>query len=163
MKITRTGYAKLATLTHSPILLHNILLVPHITKNQLSVSKSLTDNDVYIEFVANFYCIKARKTWNILLKGIAQKGLYQVQATYVSTQSSLLALLSHSALPKPMYLFAHLSSSYELMCPNFSHFRSLNNESYAQIAMTVSSTLISVDILIKGLVMIQPSMLLNVF
>lgn len=56
LKITYTGYAKLATLTHSPILLHNIL-IPHITKNQLSVSKSLTDNDVFVEFLANFYYI----------------------------------------------------------------------------------------------------------
>ena len=72
-------------LTHDPIMLPNILFVPHIAKNLLSVSKLRTDNNVFVEFVTDFCYIKARKVGNILLKRIAQKGLYQVKTTFVST------------------------------------------------------------------------------
>ena len=77
LQITYTRSAILDTFTHEPLLLNH---VPHITKNLLSISKSLTNNNVVVEFVDNICYIKARNTWIILLKRIAQKGLYQVQA-----------------------------------------------------------------------------------
>lgn len=65
-------------LTRDPIMLPNILFVPHIAKILLSVSKLRTDNNVFVEFVNDFCYIKARKVGNILVKRIAEKGLYQV-------------------------------------------------------------------------------------
>ena len=41
----------LATATHEPLLLNHVPYVPQITKNLLSVSKLLADNDITINFL----------------------------------------------------------------------------------------------------------------
>ena len=69
----------LDTLTTEPLLLNNILRVLNITKNLLSISQLLADNNVIIEFVGTFCFIKARATRTLLLKGVATGGLYQIQ------------------------------------------------------------------------------------
>ena len=50
-----------------PLLLKDVLHVPDITKNILLVHKLTNDNDVYIEFHANFCLVKDKKTNHILL------------------------------------------------------------------------------------------------
>lgn len=59
--------------------LHNVLHVPIITKNILSVPKLLADNNVLIEFHTDVYFVKAKNSRIILLKGTARGGLYQVK------------------------------------------------------------------------------------
>lgn len=98
LQITYTRSAILDTFTHEPLILNH---VPHITKNLLSISKLLTNNNV-VEFVDNICYIKARNTWIILLKRIAQKGLYQVQAASNEDkfQHSTSAFIFHSTQNK---------------------------------------------------------------
>jgi len=49
--------------------LHNVLYVPEITKDLLGVSKLIIDNNVLVEFYANYCYMKGKLTGNILLKG----------------------------------------------------------------------------------------------
>ncbi|KAH9793888.1 hypothetical protein KPL71_004697 [Citrus sinensis] len=55
------------------IALKDILLVPSITKNLISVSKLTTDNDLSIEFLGSVCFVKDILKGNILLLGIAKK------------------------------------------------------------------------------------------
>ena len=74
LEIKHIGSTVFDTLTTEPLLLNNILHVPNITKNLLSVSQLLADNNVIVEFVGTFCFIKARKTETLLLKGVATGG-----------------------------------------------------------------------------------------
>jgi hypothetical protein len=69
--------ALLPTILHSLTLI-NILHVPVITKNLLSVSQLTLDNAVTVEFSPQFCFIKDKATQQILLHGILHNGLYQL-------------------------------------------------------------------------------------
>ena len=58
---------------HTPIVLKNILLVPSITKNLISISKLTTDNNLSIEFVGNVCYVKDSLKGQVLLQGLAEK------------------------------------------------------------------------------------------
>ena len=58
--------------------LKNILHVPQITKNLITVRKFSKDNHVFFEFHANQYLVKSQDSNKILLQGnVASDGLYQ--------------------------------------------------------------------------------------
>lgn len=78
--IKHIGLVQLVTNTFESLFLSHVLHVPKITKNSLSVSKLLADNNVTLEFVGISYFIKARSTRIILLKGVAKGGLYKIQS-----------------------------------------------------------------------------------
>ncbi|KAG8478469.1 hypothetical protein CXB51_028351 [Gossypium anomalum] len=56
--------------------LTNVLCVPSIRKNLLSVSQFANDNDVFFEFHPSYCVIKDIKTQEILLRGQVRDGLY---------------------------------------------------------------------------------------
>ncbi|KAH9782940.1 retrovirus-related pol polyprotein from transposon RE2 [Citrus sinensis] len=58
--------------------LNDILLVPQITKNLISISKLTKDNDVVIEFTNNFCFVKDNVRNLIILQGKAENGLYKL-------------------------------------------------------------------------------------
>ena len=60
------------------ILLKEMLLVPNIINNLLSISKLTTNNNLYVEFVGNVYYVKDSMKRQVLLKGLAEKGLYKL-------------------------------------------------------------------------------------
>jgi len=68
MKILHTGSAHY-TVPHSTttFVLHNLLHVPNITKNIISVAQFAKDNHVYFEFFANAGYVKHQDTHQILL------------------------------------------------------------------------------------------------
>jgi hypothetical protein len=58
--------------------LNNLLLVPSITKNLVSVSQFAKDNNVFFEFHANKCFVNCQVTSRILLQGsLGSDGLYQ--------------------------------------------------------------------------------------
>lgn len=59
--------------------LKNLLHVPSITKNLISVSQFCTDNAVFFEFHSNSCFVKDRETKKVLLEGIVDEGLYKFQ------------------------------------------------------------------------------------
>ncbi|KAH9688627.1 retrovirus-related pol polyprotein from transposon RE1 [Citrus sinensis] len=60
-------------LNYFELKLNNILLVPKITKNLISISKLTKDNDVVIEFTDNFCFVKDKVKNLVILQGKAEK------------------------------------------------------------------------------------------
>lgn len=54
-------------------MLKDILLVPSITKNLISISKLTTDNNLFVEFVGNVGYVKDLLKKQVLLQGLAEK------------------------------------------------------------------------------------------
>ncbi|KAL9410716.1 hypothetical protein AB3S75_044483 [Citrus x aurantiifolia] len=63
--------------THTTIALKDMLLVPSITKNLLSISKLTSDNSLSVEFYGNICFVKDMKG-QVLLQDFAEKGLYKL-------------------------------------------------------------------------------------
>lgn len=74
--------------------LPNVLVVPDLTKNLLSVSKLTDDNDIYLEFWRNHCNVKTLQGQTII-KGDKSQGLYRLphqptsHAAFSSIHSSL--------------------------------------------------------------------------
>ncbi|PON73930.1 hypothetical protein PanWU01x14_054800, partial [Parasponia andersonii] len=84
----------------SSLLLKNILHVPCISKNLLSISQFTKDNNVLIEFYSDCCLIKDKSTKKILPQGTLRDGLYQLDSSLNSSSSmlkALVAILSNSA------------------------------------------------------------------
>lgn len=67
--------------------LQNLLLVPYITKNLMSVSKFTQDNNAFFEFHPKFRVVKSQTSSEVLLRGlVGDDGLYKFPnpATQVS-------------------------------------------------------------------------------
>jgi hypothetical protein len=77
LAIIHTGYASLFT-NSTPLVLNNVLHVPHISKPLLSISKPLADNHVYVKFHHNFCLVKDQTTHKVLLTSTNHNGLYLV-------------------------------------------------------------------------------------
>lgn len=97
LEISHTGSVSLPTSFYNKFLhLKNILCVPKITKNLLSISKFTRDNDVVVEFLSDCCFVKDKATRIVLLKGALKDGLYQLQLTsdHVFNQYSIKSSLS---------------------------------------------------------------------
>ena len=78
LQISHTGYNTFTSpFTFQPLILQNLLHVPHITKNLMSVSQFAKDNVVYFEFHPYFCFVKDQATMRTLLVGKVDKGLYK--------------------------------------------------------------------------------------
>ena len=83
LDIKHIGSSKLLTSsTYFP--LKNVLHVPDIQKNLVSVSQFTHDHDVFIEFHANYFCVKDETTGRLLLRGRCEHGLYPFPASFSS-------------------------------------------------------------------------------
>ncbi|KAD5803045.1 hypothetical protein E3N88_14405 [Mikania micrantha] len=90
LPVTHIGNTNL----NNAISLQNVLVVPNLTKNLLSISRLTNDSPVDVLFSNDFFQIQDRKTAEVLAKGTCENGLY------VLTQGhkSLVAALSASHL-----------------------------------------------------------------
>ncbi|XP_019457632.1 PREDICTED: uncharacterized protein LOC109358022 [Lupinus angustifolius] len=73
LEIVGTGSSK-----QNSISLHDVLYVPNITKNLLSVSKLVVYNNIVVEFDAKSCFVKDKLTWKAILIGKLKNGLYQL-------------------------------------------------------------------------------------
>ncbi|KAI0523320.1 hypothetical protein KFK09_005715 [Dendrobium nobile] len=92
--------------TPRKLYLRNLLHVPHLSHNLLSVSKLTTDNPVSVSFNANGFKIKDRKDRRLLLHGPLHNGLYQLRRSTEVTPTAFYASrnqekLWHSRLGHP--------------------------------------------------------------
>jgi hypothetical protein len=78
MHISHIGQASLPTHTSKQLHLTNVLQVPSVTRNLLSVRKLTRDNNVFVEFHPSDVFVKVRETTDILLSGHSHHGLYDV-------------------------------------------------------------------------------------
>jgi len=89
LSISHTGSSVLAS--HAkPLLLSNMLCVPQIVKNLLSVSQLSKDNNVSIEFFADSCVVKSSQGLP-LLWGRLENGLYKFLSSLGSLSSSVAA------------------------------------------------------------------------
>ncbi|KAH9805863.1 retrovirus-related pol polyprotein from transposon RE1 [Citrus sinensis] len=96
LRITHIGSTQLHTPFGTCLQLQNILCVPQITKNLISISKLLTDNDITIEFFSDVCFLKDKVKGTLLAQGIARDGLYKLLSKEESLSSSTLVLpVSH--------------------------------------------------------------------
>ena len=87
-----------------PLILKNLLLVPSIKKNLISISKFTTDNDDILEFNSASCCVKEKLSKTTLLKGTLRDGLYQLDFS------------SWSPLIKTCPVFCHPSVTASSAC-----------------------------------------------
>ena len=101
-----------------PLKLVNILHVPDIQKNLLSVYRLTNDNSVFIEFHATYCVVKDEVTGKPLLRGTVKDGLYllaQAQPPEVNIRERTGVDLWHHRLGHPnMRLLHSLISTYGL-------------------------------------------------
>lgn len=77
LQIQHIGQSNFCSKFNSRILsLKQLLHVPSITKNLLSVSKFSSDNNVFFEFYPNYCCVKDQVSKAILMEGRVKDGLY---------------------------------------------------------------------------------------
>jgi histone deacetylase 1/2 len=86
MHISHIGHSTIHTPSRS-LNLRNILHVPSSKKNLVSVHRLASDNNVFLEFHPDFFCIKDQETKNILLRGPCRRGLYPLTPTSVVEQA----------------------------------------------------------------------------
>jgi hypothetical protein len=84
MPIPHIGPASLPTYTSRNIDLHNVLCVPSVTSNLLSVKKFTRENDVSVEFHPFDVFVKDRATKDVLLRGQCRRGFYALDVPTVS-------------------------------------------------------------------------------
>lgn len=62
--------------------MHDVLVVPHLTKNLLSISKLTTDNPVDVLFSQPYFTIQDRKTRQALARRKCENGFYVISADH---------------------------------------------------------------------------------
>ncbi|KAL6335516.1 hypothetical protein AAG906_030644 [Vitis piasezkii] len=86
--------------------LNQVLHVPHLSTNLISVSKFCTDNVVFFEFHSSYFFVKDQVTKKILLKGWLRDDLYEFSSSsppraFVTTSSFSDGAIWHSRLGHP--------------------------------------------------------------
>jgi len=75
--IAHIGFATYITPYNNIVIhLNQLLHVPNITKNLISVSKFVKDNNVFFKFYSNYCFVKQQDTKRIILQGKLKDGLY---------------------------------------------------------------------------------------
>ncbi|GAU34785.1 hypothetical protein TSUD_205890 [Trifolium subterraneum] len=94
--------------TQTHLILNNLLHVPSITKNLISVSQFAKDNAVYFEFHPNYCLVKSQATNKVLLQGnVGTDGLYSFSHISIAPAKSSSLLSSF----KPSVFNVHSSST----------------------------------------------------
>ncbi|RVX23684.1 Retrovirus-related Pol polyprotein from transposon RE1 [Vitis vinifera] len=130
LAISHTGSIS-SLVPSSPLLLSNVLVVPEIKKNLISISQLTKDNNCCVTFSSSGFTIQDRVTRVVLGVGRCENGLYVLDRRHhalVSTTSSPRASvrLWHTRLGHPHYrTVASLSKLGSISCSN----KLVNNDS----------------------------------
>uniref|UniRef100_A0A803PHM7 Retrovirus-related Pol polyprotein from transposon TNT 1-94-like beta-barrel domain-containing protein n=1 Tax=Cannabis sativa TaxID=3483 RepID=A0A803PHM7_CANSA len=100
LSIKHIGSGFMPTDDGSSLVLKEMLHVPSITKNLVSISKLTVDNNVTVEFSSDDCCVKDNQTKKKVLQGKLKEGLYQFDSTCVESSHQNTTSVS-SAQPKP--------------------------------------------------------------
>ncbi|KAF5813031.1 putative RNA-directed DNA polymerase [Helianthus annuus] len=114
--------------------LNNILHVPELKQNLLSVQQFCLDNNVFFEFHSSFFVVKDESTHTILLTGPSEQGLYSL---YLPKLKSL-PHVSFTATKAPSAIWHQ-----RLGHPNARVFQSIMSSSQLPVSNKVSSSLCS--------------------
>ena len=92
----------------SCITLHNVLYVPNMWKNLISVSQLIKDHDLVAEFDSHTCVIKDKNTGQVLLRGQLKDGLHQLNSVVASVDFRLLAHSLVLGLLYAIHLLQHV-------------------------------------------------------
>lgn len=118
-EITYTGYTCFLTSLGTSLSLTNILCVPKITKNLISISKLLLDNNIIIEFSSNLCFIKDKLEGTLLAQGITEGSLYRLLSEAESSSQSANQYLNPGH--NPTSFLSSRSESIKLLHNKFGH------------------------------------------
>ncbi|KAK2976922.1 hypothetical protein RJ640_015898 [Escallonia rubra] len=105
LQITHTGNASIHSNTRK-LDLRNVLCVPKIVKNLLSVQRFTTDNSCFFEFWPNHFVIKDQRTKKVLMEGPSEARIYSLRQLKVAMAALVPSLddwhmwLGHSNIQK---------------------------------------------------------------
>jgi hypothetical protein len=110
LNISHIGHSLISGSTSKPIYLRNVLHVPHISKNLLSVHKLTYDNRAFAEIYPDIFYLKDQATRKVLLRARSRGGLYPVSGY---SSSSNRRALSGVKIPSDLWhrRLGHPSSS----------------------------------------------------
>ena len=115
LRISHIGKTKLTT--HSYTLhLNNVLHVPNMSQNLLSISQLCSSNPISVEFFSDRFHVKDLRTKAPLLKGPLKEGLYHFpSASPPQAFTTTIAFPSHHILSHPSSrVFHHLTTSQQI-------------------------------------------------
>lgn len=82
MKIFHIGKSQISTTCQS-LQLNNILHIPQAARKLLSVHQFTADNNVFLEFYPNRFCVKDQSTKKVL-QGRCEDGLYPIKPQHTA-------------------------------------------------------------------------------
>lgn len=80
LPISHVGQAHLKTSTN-PLLLNNVLYVPNLKYNLLSIQQLCSDNNCTINFDASSIYVKDKAIRTTILEGVSNQGIYTITPT----------------------------------------------------------------------------------
>uniref|UniRef100_A0A803PR45 Retrovirus-related Pol polyprotein from transposon TNT 1-94 n=1 Tax=Cannabis sativa TaxID=3483 RepID=A0A803PR45_CANSA len=130
LHISHVGSSTLQSDSGNKLLLNDVLHVPKIAKNLISISKLTADNKVFVEFFSDVCFVKDMETKMVVLRGRLKDGLYQLQgATKPLHLENSSPGLSNSR-PESLYLcFSPFSAIVESM----SQSKSSSSSRYSEV------------------------------
>lgn len=121
----------------SCITLPNVLHVPNMRKNLISVSHLTKDHDLVAEFDSYTCVIKDKNTGLVLLRGQLKDGLYQLNSTVASVDFRLSA---HSFSPKSLVRSTSPFTCTRFSFPNYKQSTSSNLGLSSTVNVNVAQT-----------------------
>ena len=92
MSIHHIGHSLLQSIvSNKTFKVHDLMHVPEITKNLISISKFAKDNNVYFEFYPTMCCVKSQINKETFLQGRLVNGVYQFDNVLIPKSQSLSA------------------------------------------------------------------------
>ena len=132
LSISHIGHGSLPS--SKPLKLRNILLVPSITKNLISISKFTLENHVIVECDYDCCYVKDKQTKEILLQGILKDGLYQLCLPNISSDVSPSAYNNSLCSSNSQFLQSFSSSNVVPSFPNDAHKKASKNQQIASFS-----------------------------
>jgi hypothetical protein len=86
LSISHVGHSRLSGPMHS-LALKNIINVPNISNNLLSVHSIISDNGVFIKIYHRFFYVKDKVTKKVILQGRSRGGLYPITFSKASSST----------------------------------------------------------------------------
>ena len=103
----------------STLKLNDMLLVPQITKNLISISRLTKDNNIVVEFTDKFCFVKDKMKNVVILQGKAEKSLYRLllvssnKTLMTSSGQSYIANVESTETLTPLSMFSSVSSEFK--------------------------------------------------
>lgn len=92
LKIEHVGSSLIKTANNDILVLNEMLHVPAIKKNLISISKLTSDNNVTVEFSSDTCFVKDKVTKRKVLQGTLKEGLYQFEPVQAASNHQLSSL-----------------------------------------------------------------------